>query len=256
VLATPAVRALAREHGVDLSRITGTGPGGRIERADVLAAVSPAAQDDAPLPGHRQVLAARLTRAAAVPQFSLAITVELTRALAELERSDGATVTHLLVRAVAAALRLHPALNRVWVEDGPRLRTLEPIRVGLAVAADDRLLVPTLTEPDQEPLAALVPRMRTLIEDARAGRISADNTGPAAITVSNLGMFGVDWFQAIVDPEQAAILAAGAIGRRPLVVGDQIHAVSQMELVLSVDHRVSDGAEAARFLRTVKTILE
>ena len=155
-----------------------------------------------------------------------------------------------------SALRLHPDLNRIWVDDGPRLRTVEPIRVGLAVAADDRLVVPTLAEPDMEPLAALVARSaRSSAMPAQAGSLPRTR-GTAAVTVSNLGMFGVDWFQAIVDPDQAAILAAGAINRRPVVTDDGIGAVSQIELVLSVDHRVADGAAAARFLQTVKAELE
>jgi len=252
VLATPVVRALAREHGVDINLVQGTGPAGRVEKQDVLAAADPAA----PVPAHRRAVAARLTRAAGVPQFSLGATVDLTRGLAVLDATPGGTVTHLLVRAVAAALRQHPALNRTWVDDGPRLRPVEPIRVGLAVSADDRLVVPTLAEPDREPLAALVARIGTLVGEARTGRIGAAHTGTAAVTVSNLGMFGVDWFQAIVDPDQAAILAAGAINRRPVVRGEGISAVPQIELVLTVDHRVADGVAAARFLQALKGELE
>jgi pyruvate dehydrogenase E2 component (dihydrolipoyllysine-residue acetyltransferase) len=255
-LAAPVVRALAREHGLDINLVQGTGPGGRVERQDVLAAIAQPTLDGEPVPAHRQAIAARLTRAAAVPQFSLGTTVELTRALIDLEATEGATVTHLLLRAVASALRLHPDLNRIWLDEGPRLRALEPIRVGLAVAAEDRLLVPTVPEPDREPLAALVTRVNGLINDARAGRIAAEHTGAAAVTVSNLGMFGVDWFQAIVDPDQAAILAAGTINRRAVVTDDGIAAVPQIELVLSVDHRVADGAAAARFLQTLKAELE
>jgi pyruvate dehydrogenase E2 component (dihydrolipoamide acetyltransferase) len=255
-LAAPAVRALAREHGLDINRIKGSGPVGRVDREDVLAAIAQVAPDGEPVPAHRQAIATRLTRATAVPQFSLATTVDLTRALSDLEESAGGTVTHLLLQAVASALRRHPDLNRIWVDDGPRLRTIEPIRVGLAVAAEERLVVPTVAEPDLEPLAALVKRVRSLVSDARAGRIAAEHTGPAAVTVSNLGMFGVDWFQAIVDPDQSAVLAAGAINRRPVVTDDGFAAVSQIELVLSVDHRVADGATAARFMQTLKAELE
>ncbi len=256
VLAAPAARALAREHGLDIERLQGSGPSGRIDRADVLAAIAEMASDGEKVPAHRQTIAARLTRAAAVPQFALATTVDLTRALSDLEACAGATVTHLLLRAVASALRLHPDLNRVWVEDGPHLRRVEPIRVGLAVAAEHRLVVPTVAEPDLAPLEALVAGVRALVGDARAGRIAADHAGLAAVTVSNLGMYGLDWFQAIVDPDQAAVLAAGTIQRRPVVTDEGIVAVMQIELVLSVDHRVADGATAARFLQTIKAELE
>ena len=256
VLATPVVRALAREHGIDINLIQGTGPAGRVERHDVLAAIVPTAGEGELVPPHRVAIAARLTRAAGIPQFSLGQTVDLTRALSVLAATPGATVTHLLLRAVAAALREHPALNRTWEDDGPRLRPVEPIRVGLAVAADDRLLVPTLAEPDREPLAELVARTGALVSEARTGRIAASYMGTAAVTVSNLGMFGVDWFQAIVDPDQAAILAAGAINRRPVVTAAGVGAVPQIELVLTVDHRVADGVAAARFLQAVKAELE
>jgi pyruvate dehydrogenase E2 component (dihydrolipoamide acetyltransferase) len=256
VLAAPVVRALAREHGLEINEIRGSGPGGRVEREDVLAAIGQPGPEGELVPAQRRAIAARLGRAAAVPQFSLATTVELTRALSELEATPGGTVTHLLLRAVGAALRLHPELNRVWVDDGPRLWTIEPIRVGLAVAVEDRLLVPSLADPDRGTLAALVRRVEALVGDARGGRIAAEHSGAAAVTVSNLGMFGVDWFQAIVDPDQAAILAAGAVKRSPVVTDEGIVAVSQIELVLSVDHRVADGATAARFLQALKAELE
>jgi pyruvate dehydrogenase E2 component (dihydrolipoamide acetyltransferase) len=262
VLATPATRALAREHGIELEQIRGSGPGGRIERADVLAATQAGArpQGDTAAPNrvsdHRQAVAARVTRAAAVPQFSLATTVDCTNALEQLAVCDGATITHLLLQAVASSLRVHPALNQVWSEPGPTLRSIEPLRVGLAVAADDRLLVPTVAEPDALPLEALATAVRGAVAEARAGRISLEHQGPAAITVSNLGMFGIDWFQAIVDPDQSSILAAGAVVERPVVTAAGIVARPQLELVLTVDHRVADGAGAARFLQTVKSTLE
>jgi pyruvate dehydrogenase E2 component (dihydrolipoamide acetyltransferase) len=262
VLASPATRALAREHKLDLDRIKGSGPGGRIDRDDVLAAVQARAQggetpahSDA-LPAYRQAAAVRLTRAAAVPQFSLAATVDLSRTVANIASTDGLSLTHLLLQAVAAALRLQPSLNSVWVEEGPRLQPIEPIRVGLAVAAGDRLVVPTVVEPDAMPLDRLIDTVRALVDEARSGRISSEHIGPAAVTVSNLGMFGVDWFQAIVDPDQTAVLAAGRIAERPHVTAGGIAAVPLVELVLSVDHRVADGSAAAQFLQTVRSELE
>jgi pyruvate dehydrogenase E2 component (dihydrolipoamide acetyltransferase) len=260
-LATPATRALAREHGLELEQIRGSGPGGRVERADVLAAVEGGGETQSADPGsavstHRQAVATRLTRAALVPQFSLAMTVDCTRALSQLAGCEGATVTHLLLQAAGSALRSHPDLNRVWSAKGPALRSIEPLSVGLAVAADDRLLVPTLADPDALSLEALVAAVREVVAEARSGRIGALRQGPAAITVSNLGMFGVDWFQAIVDPDQSSILAAGALTERAVVTPGGIVAAPLLELVLTVDHRVADGAAAARFLQTIKTTLE
>ena len=250
-LATPVVRALAREHGVDINLIQGSGPGGRVERQDVLAATAPAETEGQPVPAHRRAIAAPADAGRRRPAV-LARGDRRPQPGARRSRRDAGRDRHAPPAARRRrCAREHPALNRTWVEDGPRLRAVEPIRVGLAVAAEDRLVVPTLVEPDRSRSPISSPgscgrRRRP------GGRIAAPYTGTAAVTVSNLGMFGVDWFQAIVDPDQAAILAAGAIARRPVVTADGISAVPQIELVLTVDHRVADGVAAARFLQTVK----
>ena len=168
----------------------------------------------------------------------------------------GATLTHVLLQAVAAALRLFPGVNRTWVEDGPRFRRLEHASVGLAIATDENLVVATIPDPDLSSLGALSETTRRVVDDARGGRLPAGFSGPAAVTLSNLGMFGVDRFEAIVDPDQTAILATGRIVERPAVTADGVVAVAQLELTLSVDHRTVDGAEAARFLAAVCGELE
>lgn len=261
VAASPAVRRLAEERGVDLSLVRGSGPGGRIEKADVLAALEGVSADGQILPPHRQALARRLSRSAAIPQFSVGVTVDMTSAAGVLARdraagASGLTYTHLLLRAVAAALRAHPAMNVVWVDAGPRRRTLDRVDVGLAVAGDDSLLVVTIPEPDALSRRELVELTERAAEEARAGRVSERFGAPVAVTLSNLGMVGVDRFTAVIDPDQTAILASGAVVERPGAVAGGVRIVPQLELTLTVDHRVVDGVVAGRFLATVRAVLE
>jgi pyruvate dehydrogenase E2 component (dihydrolipoamide acetyltransferase) len=260
--ATPAARALARERGIDLAQVTGSGPGGRIERRDVLAALdsaSPRRADDGTtdvVPPHRRAIAARLSRAATVPQFTVSRTVDARSALARAAGLDGVTLTHVLLQAAAVALRAMPNVNRVWLDEGPRFLRLAHCHVGLAIAADDNLIVATIPEPDRLGLEDLVRTVRRAVDEGRRGRLSAVFTAPAAMTLSNLGMFGVDRFEAIVDPDQTAILAVGRAVERPAVTADGIAAVPQLDLALTVDHRTVDGAAAARFLAAVCAELE
>jgi pyruvate dehydrogenase E2 component (dihydrolipoamide acetyltransferase) len=250
--AVPVARRLAQEHGIELAHVRGSGPGGRIEKADVLALIdaAPVAEGELELSRHRRAAAERLTRSVqTIPQFSVAVDVDMSRAAAQLAQARagglaGLTYTHLLLRATAGALREHPEVNRLWVGGG-RLRQLERADVGLAVAGEDTLLVPTIDEPDRLEPAALVELTGQVEGRAREGKIGG---GPAAITLSNLGMFGVDRFTAIVDPDQTAILAVGAVRERAGAL--------QVELTLTVDHRIVDGVLAARFLAAIRARLE
>ena len=259
--AVPVARKLAHEHGIDLTSVPGSGPGGRIEKHDVLALIGTApVRDGESTPSrHRRALAERLTRSVqTIPQFSAAVDVDMRSAASQLEqaRADGltgVTYTHLLLRATAHALREHPELNRVWVTDGPRLRELERVDVGLAVAGEDTLLVQTIPEPDALDLPALVELTERAQRLAREGKVSG---GAVAITISNLGMLGVDRFSAIVDPDQTAILAVGAVTERVSAVGGEARIGPWVELTLTVDHRVVDGVLAARFLAAVRSRLE
>lgn len=259
--AVPTARRLAQEHGIDLASVHGSGPGGRIEKQDVLALIDVAspAEGELELSRHRRAVAERLTRSVlTIPQFSVAVDVDMRSAAAQLAqaRADGLaglTYTHLLLRATAGALREHPALNRLWVSEGPRLRQLERVDVGLAVAGEDTLLVPTIAEPDLVELSALVEVTAEAERFARAGKVTG---GAAAITLSNLGMFGVDRFSAIVDPDQTAILAVGAVTERVSAAAGEVRVGPWVELTLTVDHRVVDGVLAARFLTAIRARLE
>jgi pyruvate dehydrogenase E2 component (dihydrolipoamide acetyltransferase) len=258
--AVPVARKLADEHGIDLASVHGTGPGGRIEKQDVLALIDNAPPRNESQPSrHRRAVAERLTRSVqTIPQFTAAVDVDMRNAAAHVDLAragglTGFTYTHLLLRATAHALRAYPALNRLWVSDGPLLRELEQVDVGLAVAGEDTLLVQTISEPDAVDLSALVRLTEHAEQLAGAGKTIG---GPVAITVSNLGMLGVDRFSAIVDPDQTAILAVGAVTERVSAADGEVRIGPWVELTLTVDHRVVDGVLAARFLSAIRARLE
>ena len=268
VLASPPVRLLMREHGIDPRQVKGSGPGGRIERRDVEALIeqpsSPSGEQSpfTPVPRHRQVIAQRLMQSVhTIPQIALTSTINMrqVQAVLDVKREHGLTrltCTHLILHAVAQALRSHPRLNTLWVADGPQFQQLALANVGLAVAGDDTLLVVTIPEPDRLSLAELVNLTDAAIARGRQGALIAADTAQAALVVSNLGMYGVDSFTAIVDPAQTAILAAGRVVEQPVVEGGSVRIVPQMKITLVVDHRVADGVAAARFLGTLREVLE
>jgi len=295
VRTSPLARRLAREHGIDLSSITGTGPGGRIVRADVDAAVAragrgpqpagrsqtaPAAtataapvaqrrEDDevVPLSAVRRITAERLTASAAAPQFYLTTMVEADRLLAvradvnaglAARAGDGeavkVSVTDLLVRICALVLRQHPEVNASW--GGDAILRHPRVNVGVAVAMDDGLIVPVVHDADTATLADIATRTRDLASRGRTGRLKPDEFSGGTFTISNLGMYGIDHFTAVVNPPEAAILAVGAGTQTPVVRDGQVVVRTIIKLTLTSDHRVLDGATAAAFLRDLKTALE
>ena len=268
VLASPPVRVLMREHGIDARQVKGSGPGGRIERRDIETLIeqrSSASSEQAsftPVPHHRQVIARRLTQSVqTIPQIALTSVIDMRQAQAvlDVERERGITrltYTHLILLAVARALRKHPRLNTLWVENGPQFQQLAQANVGLAVAGEGTLLIVTIPEPDRLPLAELVSVTDAAIARGRQGALIAADTAQAAMSVSNLGMYGVDSFTAIVDPAQTAIVAAGRVVEQPVVEEGSVRIVPQMKITLVIDHRVADGVAAALFLRTLSEVLE
>ena len=268
VLASPPVRVLMREHGIDPRQIKGSGPGGRIERRDVDFLIEQRSSSTGeqssltPVPHHRQVIVQRLTQSVqTIPQIALTSVIDMrqAQAIVDLERERGIarlTYTHLILRAVAKSLRTHPRLNTLWVANGPQFQQLAQANVGLAVAGDDTLLVVTIPEPDRLSLAELVSVTDAAIARGRQGALIAADTAQAAMAVSNLGMYGVDSFTAIVDPAQTAILATGRVVEQPVVEEGSIRIIPQMKITLVIDHRVADGVVAALFLSTLSKVLE
>lgn len=257
--ASPAARALARQLGVDISSVVGSGPGGRIEKQDVAGARTDGAPDGLArvhVPPHRVDLARRLSRSAQVPQFAISRTVDATRAKLRLAEVPGATYTHLLLKALGSALKDHPQLNRVWSDDGPSFDLSAAGNVGLAVADDDRLNVITIPNPDRLGLAEVAALTREMVSSVRAGQMKAEFLAPAAVTLTNLGMFGVDQFTPLLEPGRSAVLGAGRAYERPVVTAQGIIAQLQIDLTLTVDHRTADGAAAAEFLLSVVSEVE
>jgi len=258
VRSSPAARKRAQELGVDISKVHGSGPGGRVTMEDVeTASTSPAAPSGErrePLSRMRRAIAERMTRSVREqPQFSISRDVDMSAAN-EARTKAGASYTDAIVAACAKALRDHPRL-RGRIEDDA-LVISDAIHVGIAIALDDGLLVPVLRDADRKDLSKLARERERLEQHARAGKLAEHELGGAVFTVSNLGTLGVDRFTAIVNPPEAAILALGRVTDRVIAKDGSALVRPVATLTLSVDHRVADGATAARYLTAVAERLE
>ncbi len=267
ILATPAAKRLAKEHGVDLSQIKGTGPGGRITEKDVLAFVEarkappPPPRPPAkviPFIGMRQAIAERMTQSLqTMAQVTITTEIDATEMVRMREQLKGEfdlTYTDMVVKAAAMALRKHPILNSTLI--GEEIHLLEEIHIGVAVALEEGLIVPVVRDADKKSLREIASETRRLAEGARAGTLTVDEVTGSTFTVTNLGMYGVDVFTPIINPPEVAILGVGRIVEKPVCWQGQIVPRAMMHLSLTFDHRIVDGAPAADFLRTVKEILE
>jgi pyruvate dehydrogenase E2 component (dihydrolipoamide acetyltransferase) len=270
-LASPKARRLADERGVELSAIRGSGPEGAVLAADVLVAeivsdieksgeITLIMPEQTPISRIWRVMAERISQAwATIPHFYLLREVNASKLIAWLgearERAtEKITVTDLLVKVVADALRQHPRLNASWLKDTIMLNG--QINIGLAVAVEDGLVVPVIHQADTLGLSQLAARRSELVSRANAGKLSPDDLSSGTFTISNLGMYGVDAFNAIVNPPQAAILAVGRIADRVVPLNGQLAIQPMMTLSLSCDHRVVDGARGAQFLQTLASSIE
>ncbi len=290
--ASPAARRIARDLGVDLARVEGTGPGGRIQGEDVRrfaaeregsppTAAAPALGRPVPtagaagveggLPGRlvplsrkRRLTADRMSLSArTVARLTMNMEVdasEMVRLRARLlpvyEARAGVRLSYndLLVKVVATALVEHPYLNARWTDQGIFL--VEPVNVGVAVAVEDGLVVPVVRDAGGKKLEEISVELSRLVSRAREDRLSLEEITGGTFTITNLGMFGVDDFTPIVNPPEAAILGVGRMVEKPVGVDGQIALRTMMALSLSFDHRIVDGAPAARFLQRVKQLLE
>ncbi len=262
VAASPAARRLARELGVDLASIAGSGPAGRIVEADVQ--VAPGERRPGPglvtLTPMRRAIAERL-RSGLLETAQLTLTAEadvtaLAEALAGSRAGSGrrATYTAAAVRACALALRDHPRVGASWTDEGIRLP--ESIDIGVAVALEDGLIVPVVRAADGKSLEQVDAEIADLAERARAARLAGEETQGAAFSVTNLGAYRIDAFTPLLNPPQAAILGLGRARPRPAVVDGTIAVRTLVVLSLTFDHRVVDGAPAAAFLDQVVAALE
>jgi pyruvate dehydrogenase E2 component (dihydrolipoamide acetyltransferase) len=284
--ASPVAKRIAKEKGVDLSTIQGSGPGGRIVKADVKkatkaepaapAAAGPAAPaaSEAPETAKGQVtyenlsklqstIARRMSESkATAPHFYLEAEIDMSRAVearARLKAAAGEgevvpSFNDMIVKCCALALREHPRANAAY-RDG-RFELYSRVNVGVAVAAQDSLVVPTVFDADRKGLRQIATESRALAQKVRDGQITPPELSGGTFTVSNLGMYGIDNFSAVINTPQAAILAVGAIRERPVVRGGEVVAAQMLQVTLACDHRILYGAPAAEFLARVRTLLE
>jgi len=265
--ATPVARKLASERGVTLDGVAGSGPGGRIVAADVPAGSGEpvsggrgAAAPVSPTPTQRTIAQRMAASRASIPEFTIDAEIDMDAAarLREELRSAGVdpvpSFNDLLIRAAALALRAFPGLNATYEDDRPVRHSR--INVGFAVDTGDALIVPTVYDADTRSVLELAREARALAEAARNRSLSPAQVGAGTFTVSNLGMFGVRRFNAVINAPQAAILAVGEVAERAVVRDGAVVPRRVMDASLSCDHRAVYGAEAARFLAEVRRLLE
>jgi pyruvate dehydrogenase E2 component (dihydrolipoamide acetyltransferase) len=271
VKASPLARRIARERGIDLGQIVGTGPEGRVIAEDVeKAAVRPAAvSGPAPsavevveLTSTRRTIARRLTEAWQAPVFQLTVTADATELVATRERmvellregETKPTVSDVLTRIVASALVRHRPVNATFV-DG-KIHRFAAANVGLAVAAPSGLVVPVIRDADRKSVQQIAADRADVVARARNGKLQLADLESGTFTISNLGMYGIEQFVAVLNPPQVAILAVGSIEERPTAIDGDLVIVPTMTMTLTCDHRAIDGSEGAEFLRDVKAFVE
>ena len=286
MIVSPLAARMAAESGLDLRSIQGSGPGGRIIKKDIEAALSqpkaapapqkyprpvepgqpvpvaaPSAYRDEPATQIRQTIAKRLvTSLGPVPHFFLTTEIEMDRA-AEMRKGINAldpdlkiSINDIIIKVTAAALMQHPEVNASFQEKF--IRYYEHADIGVAVAIEDGLITPVVRAADQKSLSQIATEVRELAERARSKKLKPEEYTGATFSISNLGMFGIDEFTAVINPPEGAILAIGAMTAKPVVRDNEIVVRQMMRVTMSCDHRVIDGATGAKFLQTFKKILE
>jgi pyruvate dehydrogenase E2 component (dihydrolipoamide acetyltransferase) len=279
VKASPLARKIAAERGVDLSGVAGSGPEGRVIRRDLegLSATAPAASasraaplavqfsgepfKDVPLSQIRKTIAKRLTQSLGpVPTFYLTTEIDMERAwdaraaLKALGPEGDVSFNDIIIKATATALKQHPNCNAWWQDD--HIRVWNEVHVAMAVAVDEGLITPVIRHADLKTLRQISAESKDLAGRARERKLKPEEYTGGTFSVSNLGMFGIDEFTAIINPPEAGILAVGAIGQKMVVLDNQPVVRRRLRITMSCDHRVIDGASGAQFLKTLRTLLE
>jgi pyruvate dehydrogenase E2 component (dihydrolipoamide acetyltransferase) len=277
VKASPLARKLAGEKGVDLASITGSGPEGRVVKRDVEAAKADGQTvrqsdgqtvrrsdefEDVPLSQIRKTIARRLVQSIGpIPTFYLTTEVDMERAAearealkASLGDEGKVSFNDIILKAVAAALAQHPECNAWWQDD--HIRTWHTVHLGMAVAIPDGLITPVIRNAETKSLREIAAESRDMAQRARDRKLKPEEYTGATFSVSNLGMFDIDEFTAVINPPEAGIIAVGRLAETPVVVNGEVTVRRRMRLTMSCDHRVIDGATGAQFLKTLKLMLE
>lgn len=276
---SPLARRLASERGIELGKIQGSGPGGRVVKRDIESAVSGAGGRsaarsaaaerlaaegdfrDVPLTQIRKTIAKRLAESnGPIPTFFLTAELDVTRAaemreqLAEMGDEYKASFNDIIIKATALALAEHPAVNAHWL--GDKIRQFNRIHVAMAVAVEDGLITPVLFDADRMQLWEISAMARELAGRARERKLTPEEYTGSTFSVSNLGMFGIDQFTAIINPPEAGILAVGGVEEKAVVIDGAVTVRKRMRVTMSCDHRVIDGATGAKFLQTLRRLIE
>jgi pyruvate dehydrogenase E2 component (dihydrolipoamide acetyltransferase) len=263
---------MAADKGVDLGGVAGSGPEGRIVKRDVeqlgstpapraAPAPSGAAYADVTLTPMRKTIAKRLVQSIGpVPTYYLTTEVDMERAheareaLLSLDDKSKFSFNDIIIRSAASALRQHPWVNAWWMDD--RVRQWHEVHIGVAVAVEEGLITPVIRHADQKTLREIGAEVRELAGRAREKKLKPEEYTGATFSISNLGMFGIDEFTAVINPPEAAILAVGRIEPKPVVIDGEVRVRRRMRITMSCDHRVIDGATGAAFLKTLVGTLE
>lgn len=265
--ATPLAAKIAAEQGIDLGGVVGTGPGGKVRREDLLK-VSPGfptiEAKTIPFTGIRKMVADNVAKSAqTAPHVTLTSEVDMTEAvklrtqiLDEFERKYGTrlTFTDLIIKAAARAILEHPLANASL--QGSEIHIFGDVNVGVAVSVEGGLIVPVIRNADRKALPQISSELKQLVEKGRTGKLSGDDITGGTFSITNLGAYGVDVFNPIITPGQSAILGVCRIAEKPVIQNGEVVGRSMMNLCLSFDHRVLDGAPAAQFLQKIKELLE
>jgi pyruvate dehydrogenase E2 component (dihydrolipoamide acetyltransferase) len=285
IKASPLAKSMAKESGINLGQIQGSGEGGRIVRKDVIGVngetnvpivtktvAAPtqvvslqtntieSSYEDKTVSQMRKTIARRLSESKfTAPHFYLSVEIDMERAMMvreQLNQNSDVRISYndLVIRSVASALKKHAVINASWL--GDRIRYNHDVHIGVAVAVEDGLLVPVIKNADRKTLSQINGEVKMLAGKAKDKKLQPDEMQGNTFTISNLGMFGIEEFTAIINPPDACILAVGGIIQKPVVKNGQIVVGNTMKVTLSCDHRVVDGASGAQFLQTLKSILE
>ena len=271
MIVSPLAARMAADSGLDLRSIQGSGPGGRIIKRDIeaaltqpktqVAAVSASGYRDEPATQIRQTIAKRLvTSIGPVPHFFLTVDIEMDRAaemrenIKSLDPDLKISINDIIIKCAAVALIQHPQVNASFQEKF--IRYYDHADIGVAVAIEDGLITPVIRAANQKSLRHIAAEVRELAERARSKKLKPEEYTGATFSISNLGMFGIDEFTAVINPPEGAILAIGAMTPKPVVRDNQVVVKEMMRVTMSCDHRVIDGATGAKFLQTFKKILE
>lgn len=260
ILASPAARRLAKENGIDLSEVTGSGPEGRIDEDDVRkflgakGGMQPKIREIVPLTGFQKTSAERLSMSfRTAPHSTVVMEVDVSNA-EELHLRLKVSYTTIIVKAVAKALSEMPIINSSL--EAEKVKIFEDVNVGVAIATEKGLVVPVMRNADQKTLKEIDSLVAELTEKAKQAKLSKEDVTGGTFTITNLGMYGVDFFIPIINPPEAAILAVGRIVEKPVVIDGKVEIRPIMVISMAYDHRIIDGAPAAQFLRSVKENIE